>query len=136
VTIFIQYGNLKPQQITQPNLKHLPITSFFSFTLGQDYFTPSYPVFNGQFVNPVFGIGKGAYINTMDQFNVLSQQTSKPPLDYWATASAVNYPLIDQVVTYKGQNPSKQDYAKFDIACQLPEEYAFSGWFRWIDIPD
>jgi hypothetical protein len=68
--VFLQYGNTEPKSIVH-NALHTPVTSYFRFTLGQDSFAVSYPVFNGQFVNPAYGIGKGAFVGTLDAFKSL-----------------------------------------------------------------
>lgn len=85
----------------------MPLTSYLSFTLGQDLRAVSYPVFNGMFANPVFGVGKGAFVNTLDAYNVLRGTTSKTPINYWATHSIDTIALEDTVVSFKAQQPLK-----------------------------
>jgi len=47
----------------------------------------------------------------------------------------VNMLLMNQTATFKGVDPTQNDYKQFTINANLPEEYSFSGWYKWTNIP-
>jgi len=47
-----------------------------------------------------------------------------------------NIPLTSNIVNFTAKNPTVQDYGRYDMDANLPEEYSVSGWFKWTEIDD
>jgi hypothetical protein len=72
---FIQYGAGQAPGRIQHDVTH-PTIQYLKFILAGKQF--AYPGFNGLFLNVVYNIGPGAFIDTVDQFTAVYNKLSQP----------------------------------------------------------
>ncbi|CAD8123997.1 unnamed protein product [Paramecium sonneborni] len=114
----------KVQQITLDVTHDIP--TYLRLVVGGKQF--SYPGFNGQFTNPVFKIGEGAYVNSeLELFDYSLKCNPYPKLDCTDRAKQT---LIHKAVRYN-VNTAKVQTVKTTLESPFPEEYSVSGWFKW-----
>lgn len=90
-----------------------------------------YPVFNGEFANPVYGVGAGRFVGTAAELQKVIglQSVPSPYMDKLKTVKLANTPYTQTADT----SDKGEEYG--DSTDDFSSEYAVSGWFRWVPPP-
>jgi len=96
---------------------------YFRFSFGGREFHR--PGFNGQFANIQFGIGKGRFVDTVQDLVAVLKVNQAPKSVIHSIKS------VDASHDHGEYKVGVGEPAPVAFTTPLPEQYAVSGWFRW-----
>ncbi|CAK56140.1 unnamed protein product (macronuclear) [Paramecium tetraurelia] len=122
---FLKYGDEKPVRYQQA-ATHVP-PSFLQFYLGGKDF---YSSWNGQFSDVMVSASKGIFI---DDEATLTKHLSGFKMPAQFNYDLRTFEVIPKEQPYDGKQEVKEQMFEEDVA--LRPEYAWSGWFKWDNLP-
>jgi hypothetical protein len=123
----MKYSNADPHRHQYDNI-HPPLNKF-RFIIGGKQF--AYPGFNGQVTKVYLGVGRGAFIDSLEELGAwMDSQAKIPRADMDRVVTLKQVKEAELIEVGKGAETYKEIGGGSDTS--FADEYSVSGWFRWV----